>query len=154
MYLVDNTVRHSWQISLFQVHQHDSRLQTSPQIEQRMKRQRCHVRFTPAIADLIHILFVFDPARGFLPFTIVTSPSQLIQLHKDLVWTVIEMFLVRIRRCYGHIGQSAVLTTVWRLDLMATHTTRIIGPMGRQLFDISLLQIFNKFVTQNMSFSI
>lgn len=47
-----------------QVQKHRSRLQTRPELKQTVQRQRGHVRFTPSLSSLLHLLFKLHPPEG------------------------------------------------------------------------------------------
>lgn len=57
----------------------------TPELQQAAERQGGHVRLSPAIRLLLHVLFKLDPASSLLPaHFMILLHNQLVQLHKQL----------------------------------------------------------------------
>lgn len=55
------------------------------QLEERVQREGCNMRFRPAITTLLHVFLEFNPAGGLLPFHLVALPDQLLHFGEERV---------------------------------------------------------------------
>lgn len=66
--------------------QHDGTVQQqTPELEQRVQREGCHVRLGPPVATLFDVLLELDPPGGFLPGHLVALLDQLFHLGEQRV---------------------------------------------------------------------
>jgi hypothetical protein len=79
-HLLNNPVGDARQVLLFKVHEHDTGLQATTEVEQRVERERRNVRSAPSVSAFLNILFVFDPTRRLLPLAFLASTLQFIEL--------------------------------------------------------------------------
>lgn len=137
-HLFDDAISQARDVVFLEIEEHDTGLETSSEVEQRVKTQGCDVRSSPSVSTFLDVFLVLDPTRGLAPFAFFPDAVKLVQLDENLVGRMVVHFLE------GLVGYSAFLSSP-DLDcrmacFVSSHSTWIVAPVRLQVVDVEFLE--------------
>merc|ERR550519_873452 len=138
---LDHSINNAREILAVKVEDESPILQTDSEIDERMERERSHMRFTPPVSTFFQIFFIFDPSRLFDP----CIPLQLVHFHEEFMGSMVYVLLEPVHLLNDGVVISrhpSILSDLNHLLLtdFVLDVRTFLKPMTTNVIQISLLE--------------